>query len=329
MSANEATPAVSVVIPLYNKAPYVHRALSSVFDQSFQDLEVVVVDDGSTDAGGEIVAAMQDPRLRLIRQANAGVAAARNVGVGASRGRWVAFLDADDTWRPDRLARQFAALLRTPDVAWASGAFVTTRRGRTLPIAETPDAWFAEADVLKDALLILGAGWTLWTGTVMVRRDVFAQLGGFDPMLKVGEDVFLWARLAVQYPRIVYVRTPIATYSQGIQDSLTRRAAADGILDQLELARRLIALATALPAPRAALLHEQVRRIVLRQAKNHLAFGRFREFRAALEVGNALELGPWGKWLRMGTLLPSKPIARGVQWAIRLRRRLRDATEKP
>ena len=326
MSGNEATPAVSVVIPLYNKAAYVDRAISSVFAQSFEDLEVIVVDDGSTDPGGEIVAAIRDPRLRLIRQANAGVAAARNVGVGASRGRWVAFLDADDTWRPDRLARQFATLSRTPDVVWAAGAFVTTRRGRTLPI---PDAWFAEADVLKDALLMLGAGWMLWTGTVMVRRDVFAQLGGFDPMLKVGEDVLLWTRLAVQHPRIVYVRTPIATYSVDIRDSLMKRAAAAGILDQLELARRLIALSRTLPAPRAALLHEQARRIILRQAKNHLAFGRFREFRAALEVGSSLELGRVGRWLRMGTRLPFRPIASGIRWAIRLRRRLRDATEKP
>ena len=329
MSGNQSIPAVSVVIPLYNKVSYVHRAIDSVFDQSFEDLEVIVVDDGSTDAGGEVVAGIQDPRLRLIRQANAGVAAARNVGVRAARGRWVAFLDADDTWRPDRLARQFAALLRAPDVVWAAGAFVTTGRGRTRQAPDTPDAWFAEADVLKDALSILGAGWMLWTGTVMVRRDVFAQLGGFDPMLKVGEDVYLWARLAVQHPRLVYVRTPIATYAQDDRNSLTKRAVADGILDQLELARRLIALSKALPGPRAALLHEQARRIILRQAKNHLAFGRFREFRAALEVGNSLELGRWGRWLRMGTHLPSSPIARGMQWAIRLRRRLRDATEKP
>jgi glycosyltransferase involved in cell wall biosynthesis len=330
MSGNGANPAVSVVIPLYNKAAYARRAIDSVFDQSFDDLEIIVVDDGSTDGGGEVVAAIEDPRLRLIRQANAGVAAARNVGVGAARGRWVAFLDADDTWRPDRLARQFAALVRAPDVVWAAGAFVTTGRGgRTRQIPDTPDAWFAEADVLNDALLILGAGWMLWTGTVMVRRDVLAQFGGFDPMLKVGEDVLLWTRLAVQHPRLVYVRTPIATYAQGVQDSLTKRAAAEGILDQLELARRLISLASALPAPRAALLHDQARRIVLRQIKNHLAFGRFRELRLALEVGNSLELGAWGKWLRIGMHLPSGPIARGIQWAIRLRRRLHDATEKP
>ena len=101
----------------------------------------------------------------------------------------------------------------------------------------------------------------LWTGTVMVRRDVLAQFGGFDPMLKVGEDVLLWTRLAVQHPRLVYVRTPIATYAQGVQDSLTKRAAAEGILDQLELARRLISLASALPAP--ALRYCAIRRDVL------------------------------------------------------------------
>ena len=196
------------------------RAVGSVFAQSFEDLEVVVVDDGSTDGGGESVAAIEDRRLRLIRQANAGVAAARNAGIGAALGRWVAFLDADDTWHPDLLARQLAALLHAPDVVWAAGAFVTTGRGRMRQAPQTPDAWFAEPDVLKDALLILGAGWALWTGTVMVRRDVLAQLGGFDPMLKVGEGHYLWARLAVQHPRLVYVRTPIATYSREIRDFL-------------------------------------------------------------------------------------------------------------
>ena len=295
MSGNAATPAVSVVIPLYNKAAFVHRAVGSVFAQSFEDLEVVVVDDGSTDGGGASVAAIEDRRLRLIRQANAGVAAARNAGIGAALGRWVAFLDADDTWHPDRLARQLAALLRAPDVVWAAGAFVTTGRGRMRQAPQTPDAWFAEPDVLKDALLILGAGWALWTGTVMVRRDVLAQLGGFDPMLKVGEDIYLWARLAVQHPRLVYVRTPIATYSREIRNSLTKRAAADGILDQLELARRLITLSTALPAPRAALLHEQARRIILRQAKNHLAFGRLREFKARARGWQFAGPGAFGK----------------------------------
>ena len=96
------------------------------------------------------------------------------------------------------------------------------------------------------------------------------------------------------------MRTPIATYSLDIGHSLTKRAAAAGILDQLELARRLIYLARTLPAERAALLHRQARRIILRQAKNHLAHGRFRAFGAALEVGGSLELSRVGRWLKTG-----------------------------
>ena len=96
--------------------------------------------------------------------------------------------------------------------------------------------------------------------------------------------------------------------------SLTKRAAAAGILDQLELARRLIALArdAARRAGDPALLDRQARRIILRQAKNHLAYGRFRAFGAALELGSSLELGRVGRWLRMGTELSLSPIARGI-----------------
>src|ERR1035441_8596585 len=91
---------ISVVIPLYNKAPYVGRALSSVFRQTIQDFECIVVDDGSTDGGGDLVEKMSDPRLRLVRQANGGVSRARNQGINLARHPLIAFLDADDEWLP-------------------------------------------------------------------------------------------------------------------------------------------------------------------------------------------------------------------------------------
>jgi glycosyltransferase involved in cell wall biosynthesis len=91
---------VSIIIPLYNKAPYVRRALESIAAQSLSDFEVIVIDDGSTDDGAAIVAGYSDARYRLIHQANAGPGAARNTGIAQSRGEFIAFLDADDEWLP-------------------------------------------------------------------------------------------------------------------------------------------------------------------------------------------------------------------------------------
>ena len=92
-------PQVSVVIPLYNKAPYIDRALRSVLAQTFQDFEVIIVDDGSTDGGAKIVKSTTDKRIKLIQQKNSGVSAARNRGIQESKSKLIAFLDADDEWK--------------------------------------------------------------------------------------------------------------------------------------------------------------------------------------------------------------------------------------
>jgi len=114
-------PEVSVVIPLYNKAPYIARALASVITQTCQDFEVIVIDDGSTDGGAEIVRRLDDTRIRVIRQENRGVSAARNRGIESARTDFIAFLDADDEWTPTHLE----ALLRLRDRYPHAGAYGT------------------------------------------------------------------------------------------------------------------------------------------------------------------------------------------------------------
>ncbi|MCI0380021.1 MAG: glycosyltransferase family 2 protein, partial [Gemmataceae bacterium] len=113
---------VSVIVPLYNKAKYVERALTSISAQTAHDLEILVVDDGSTDGGGDMAERFAELRLRLIRQDNAGPGAARNRGLAEARGEFVAFLDADDEWLPDYLEKNLA-LLEGSDAACATAGY--------------------------------------------------------------------------------------------------------------------------------------------------------------------------------------------------------------
>ena len=110
-----AAPRVSVIVPVFNRAGSIPRALESVAAQTFQDYEIIVVDDGSTDGSADVVERLGLARVRLIRSPqNRGAAAARNIGISAASGQWIAFLDSDDFWAPDKLAHQLAALEGAP-----------------------------------------------------------------------------------------------------------------------------------------------------------------------------------------------------------------------
>ena len=112
-------PAVSVVVPLYNKRDQIASTIKSVLQQSFQDFEIIVVDDGSSDGSDEMIADFLD-KIRYVRQSNAGPSAARNKGIEMAKGEYVAFLDADDEWKPGKLQHQMDFLLANPQVQWLS-----------------------------------------------------------------------------------------------------------------------------------------------------------------------------------------------------------------
>lgn len=192
-----ATPIVSIVMPLYNKGRQVERALRSVQNQTFSDYELVVVDDGSTDDGPSIVYALKDARVRLVTQPNAGVSSARNRGVEESRASLVAFLDADDEWRPSFLE----SVLRLR-AAWPRcGVFATNyefhrERGyRRATVIRSLPAAFREG-VLEDYFRVAArSDPPLWTSALMVDKVSLERVGGFPPGVIPGEDLLTWARL--------------------------------------------------------------------------------------------------------------------------------------
>jgi glycosyltransferase involved in cell wall biosynthesis len=194
-----APPLVSVVVPLHNGAETVERTLASVTRQTWPELEVIVVDDGSTDDGPDRVqaAARADGRIRLLRQANAGVAAARNAGAAAARADYLAFVDADDLWAPEKVELQMAAMAAGgPAVGlvytWAA---LIDAQDRIYSLEHRPQA---EGFVLRDLCRanLVGNG-----SSPLIRRSAFEQVGGYDPSLRARgaqgcEDLMIYLRIA-------------------------------------------------------------------------------------------------------------------------------------
>lgn len=203
-------PFFSVVIPLYNKGPYIARSLSSVWAQTFQDFEVVVVDDGSTDGGAAVVESCRDTRLRLLRQPNSGVSAARNRGIAEARGRWIAFLDADDEYRPEFLQRVWACANEFPQAGaiYARAAWMKGSVQVNLPADRV-----TVPTLLEDYLHFVAfeKGYEIHSSAVCVRTDVFERSGTFPVGIRVGEDSDTWLRVAWTTP-IAYLPEILATY---------------------------------------------------------------------------------------------------------------------
>lgn len=187
---------VSVVIPVWNGERYLAEAIESVRAQTHPDFELVVVDDGSTDATATIAGhyAGIDPRIRLVRQPNGGVAAARNTGLEVARGEWVACLDHDDLMLPHRLERQIAFIARHPEVK-VFGSVCEYVNEQAHPCGHTIGAPISSRADL-DALLTKGHLIGLTHPSVMMHRETIRALGGYDPAMEPAEDLDLWLRVA-------------------------------------------------------------------------------------------------------------------------------------
>ena len=191
---SNTAPIFSVIVPLYNKEREVESTLRSVLAQTYQPLEIVVVDDGSTDRSAEIVESLGSPLIRLIRQSNAGECAARNRAMSEARGEWFALLDADDEWKPEFLEEVAAMIEEWPDCGIYSTAFdIVSPTGRVRGNCPT------ERGVVENFWRESMTRYVTIPSATVLSRKAVEQLGGFPEGMKMGGDQWMWIKLASHY----------------------------------------------------------------------------------------------------------------------------------
>jgi hypothetical protein len=307
----------SVVIPLFNKARFVRGAVASALDQSLSPLEVIVVDDGSTDGGLALLTAWEtDPRLRLVRQANRGVSAARNLGIALAQGDWIAFLDADDQWHPAFLATLAQAHRHCPQADLLATGFRWTQ-DRQVPLAP----WAVPAkrgpiEVIDD----LRRRWLrhspLCTSSVAVRA---ARLRTMSPCFyegeSYGEDLDMWFRLADQAP-VAAVDGAYTTVRGGVAGALSLGARRR--MPPFLVRMREQALAGALPAQHRASALWFVGQAQTTLAREALAEGQRREALGWLtQASRGWRLRRWWVTLALALFMPSPVADRWQRWRMR------------
>jgi glycosyltransferase involved in cell wall biosynthesis len=225
-------PMVSVIMPAYNAADFIDEALQSVLDQNYQPLEILVVDDGSSD-DTPAVAARYGDKIRYIRQDNAGPGAARNRGLDLARGELIAFLDSDDTWLAGKLARQTALMSADPDIGLSFHDFYFEREPQEPPVLafslapqlyeqqrnERADRSYVFSQSMFEPLLLRNY---IGTSTVMIRKNCISQVGPFDASFPSAQDRELWLRIAKKY-RLGFIDAPLTRYRYN-PHSITRNS---------------------------------------------------------------------------------------------------------
>lgn len=207
---------ISIVIPLYNKELSIGYTLQTVLTQTYQDFEIIIVNDGSTDHSVEEVAKVTDPRIRLIHQSNAGVSAARNRGIEEAKGEYIAFLDADDEWKPDYLKTQYELTQKYPECSvFTCNYEFKDSQGKITPTIIRKLPFKDEDGILSNYFEVASCSHPpLWTSAVMVKKSAIQSIGVFPVGIKSGEDLLTWARLTCKYS-IAYTQKSQAIYNLG------------------------------------------------------------------------------------------------------------------
>ena len=204
---------ISVVIPAYNSVKSIRRAIDSVLAQTYHDYEIIVVDDGSTDGTGEVVK-RYGQRVNYMYQENSGVCVARNVGIEAAKGQWIAFMDHDDEWAPEKLERQMQIVSENHSLKWCSVNYFQNDGVRCTPVSnpETVTAILSGSDYFESYFQAAGKKIIrIMPTTILIHTEVFDKVGGFNAKLLRNEDTDLWCRIGLHYRQIGYIAQPLAT----------------------------------------------------------------------------------------------------------------------
>lgn len=205
----------SVIIPLYNKAPYIAKAIESVLGQTYRDFEVIVIDDGSTDQSLEVAKTFENKSITIISQPNSGVSTARNNGVKLAKHPYICFLDADDWWHPTFLEEMKQLITDFPDAGIYGSGYYIVKNGqeRIAPIG-VPQGFergiIDYCEVYAKTLCM-----PLTSISVVIPKHIFDEEKGFKSQLKFGEDFDLWIRIALKH-KVILVNKPLAYYNQDV-----------------------------------------------------------------------------------------------------------------
>ena len=214
-------PYFSIIIPLYNKASYVCKALGSIAAQTYTDYECIIIDDDSTDNSWAVAENWLAKNIlhdngcfHLLSQPNQGVAAARNNAVREAKGTYLCFLDADDWWKPTFLEEMAWHIAQYPDAGLYATNYVYYKPGKTHVALDMPTGYidYPKAYLQSTAMPV-------WTGAVAMPRRVFEETGGFPAGVRLGEDFLLWAKIAMRYP-VAFLNKPLAYYNNDVPATL-------------------------------------------------------------------------------------------------------------
>ncbi|MDD3595651.1 glycosyltransferase family 2 protein [Sulfuricurvum sp.] len=208
---------ISIVIPLYNKEADIASTLKSVLAQTYQDFEIIVIDDGSTDNSTTEVKKFNDSRIRLISQFNAGVSAARNRGIEEAQFNYIAFLDADDEWLPEYLSVIYSLITKYPNCNVYATSY-TIQNNSSSTMVQLQGLSFSSPDGILDNYFSVATKNLppLWTSAVCAKKESLQNIGGFPIGIKSGEDLLTWAKLSI-HNGIAYSKQNMSIYHNEIQ----------------------------------------------------------------------------------------------------------------